>query len=539
MKTFFCLISGLVCLLLCFSSSASAAFVPDTGQSICYDNTTDIACPQPGQPFYGQDAQYAAHPHSYTKLDATGAALPASAVSWSMVRDEVTGLIWENKVSADSTKNYNDPHDPDNTYTWYDSDPLTNGGNAGTPGDGTDTEDFLAALNGADFGGYDDWRQSTVKELAALIDADFSSTMLDPDYFPSIKSDAYWSSTTWEFTNANAWGVFFLDGEIGNLAKSYPSVYALAVRGTQTANSFADNGDDTVSDTTFGLMWQKTSVPDKNWQEALAYCESLDLGGYTDWRLPDRNELHLIVDYTRHNPSINITYFPDTPSSLFWSSTTKLPNPAEAFVVWFEHGYSSGVSKKLLQHVRAVRTIGSLPSTTTVPTTTVPTTTVPTTTVPITTVPTTTTTTAGGSTTTTTVGSTTTTIKNCPFRGSEAGAPGVQPLRQLRDSQIDTAIGAVIASMYYQNMDEISDILRDNRRLRYRFNRITRGTMPVVGRLLRQGTATIAEDELFEMHGFLIDLQARAGIKLGMDIDFIVRGLESGWLLQWLGVSVE
>ena len=80
------------------------------------------------------------------------------------------------------------------------------------------------------------------------------------------------------------------------------------------------------------------------------------------------------------------------------------------------------------------------------------------------------------------------------------------------------------------------DILRDNCRLRYRFNRITRGTVPVLGRLLRQGTATIAEDDLFEMHGFLTDLQARAGIKLGMDIDFILRGLESGWLLQWLGV---
>jgi hypothetical protein len=529
MKTFFCLISGLVCLLLCFSSSASAAFVPDTGQSICYDNTTAIACPQPGQPFYGQDAQYAAHPHSYTKLDATGAALPASAVSWSMVHDEVTGLIWENKVSADSTKNYIDPHDPDNTYTWYDSDPLTNGGNAGLSGDGTDTEDFLAALNGAVFGGYDNWRQPTVKELAALTDADFSSTMLDPDYFPHVKSDFYWSSTTWEADNESAWVLTFLDGVPGVSPKLYPANFAIAVQGTQTANSFADNGDDTVSDTAFGLMWQKVSVPDKNWQEALAYCESLELGGYTDWRLPDRNELNLIVDYTRHNPSINTTYFPDTPSSLFWSSTTKLPNPAEAFVVWFEHGYSYGLSKKLLQHVRAVRTIGSLPSTTTAPTTTVP----------ITTVPTTTTTTAGGSTTTTTVGSTTTTIKNCPFRGSAAGAPGVQPLRQLRDSQIDTAIGAVIASMYYQNMDEISDILRDNPRLRYRFNRITHGTMPVVGRLLRQGTATIEEDDVFEMHGFLTDLQSRAGTQLHMDIDFIVRGLESGWLLQWLGIAVE
>ena len=32
--------------------------VPDTGQTKCYNNTVEIPCPQPGEPFYGQDAQY-------------------------------------------------------------------------------------------------------------------------------------------------------------------------------------------------------------------------------------------------------------------------------------------------------------------------------------------------------------------------------------------------------------------------------------------------------------------------------------------------
>jgi hypothetical protein len=63
--------------------------------------------------------------------------------------------------------------------------------------------------------------------------------------------------------------------------------------------------------------------------------------------------------------------------------------------------------------------------------------------------------------------------------------------------------------------------------------------MPVVGKLLRQGSATIAADDLLAMHEFLTDLQGQAGLKLRMDIDFILRGLESGWLLQWLGVAVE
>ena len=88
---------------------------------------------------------------------------------------------------------------------------------------------------------------------------------------------------------------------------------------------FIDNGDGTVSDTTTGLMWQKATAPGTyTWQQALAYCENLVLpaGGYSDWRLPDRNELQSLVDYSRYNPAINTTYFPNTVASYYWSSTT-------------------------------------------------------------------------------------------------------------------------------------------------------------------------------------------------------------------------
>lgn len=128
--------------------------MPDTGQTKCYDNEKEIPCPQPGEAFYGQDANYTINPPSYTKLDASGNALPDSASSWVMVHDNVTGLIWEVKQNKDEVKDYTNPRDADNTYTWYDPDPATNGGDAGTPGDGTDTEDFIAALNAANFGGF-------------------------------------------------------------------------------------------------------------------------------------------------------------------------------------------------------------------------------------------------------------------------------------------------------------------------------------------------------------------------------------------------
>jgi len=74
----------------------------------------------------------------------------------------VTGLIWENKT-VDGTI-----HDKNKTFTWYDSNPATNGGYAGTPGDDTDTEDFIRTLNSAHLGGYSDWRLPTMNELDSI-----------------------------------------------------------------------------------------------------------------------------------------------------------------------------------------------------------------------------------------------------------------------------------------------------------------------------------------------------------------------------------
>ena len=47
-------------------------------------------------------------------------------------------------------------------------------------------------------------------------------------------------------------------------------------------------------------------------------CGSLNLGGYSDWRLPTKKELMSIVDYSipYPGPTINTTYFPNTNSVL-------------------------------------------------------------------------------------------------------------------------------------------------------------------------------------------------------------------------------
>lgn len=179
-------------ILLLVAGSARAWPVPDTGQTKCYNEAgSEIPCPEPGQPLYGQDANYTINPPSYTKLDANGNALPDSASSWVMVRDNVTGLIWEVKQSKDGVKNYSNPHDADNTYTWYDPNPATNGGNAGTPGNGTDTEDFVNALSSATFGGFSDWRMPTRKELRTIVDYGRYNPSINTAYFPNTVASHY------------------------------------------------------------------------------------------------------------------------------------------------------------------------------------------------------------------------------------------------------------------------------------------------------------------------------------------------------------
>jgi hypothetical protein len=318
---------------------------------------------------------------SFTKLDGSGNALPDSATSWVMVKDNVTGLIWEMKTNKDGKKDYSNPHDADNTYTWYDSNPATNGGNAGTPGNGTDTEDFIKALNDAHYGGYNDWRMPTIKELAYIVDHSipYPGPTINTSYFPNTAASWYWSSTTYADYTHDAWYVYFNYGYDHYTNKNYDG-YVRAVRGGQSgafgdsviglfetldsddsydmasAGSYTDNGDGTVTDVGTGLMWQKGySSEEMNWEEALAYCEGLNLGGYTDWRLPNKKELRSLVDYSRYNPAINTTYFPNTAASWYWSSTTNANGTDSAWIMDFNDGYDHYGLKGDSYYARAVR----------------------------------------------------------------------------------------------------------------------------------------------------------------------------------------
>ena len=62
----------------------------------------------------------------------------------------------------------------------------------------------------------------------------------------------------------------------------------------------------TVVDSVTDLEWQQSDDDSvKTWQEALSYCETLELDAKSDWRLPDIRELVSLVDPARYSPAIN------------------------------------------------------------------------------------------------------------------------------------------------------------------------------------------------------------------------------------------
>jgi len=147
-----------------------------------------------------------------------------------------------------------------------------------------------------------------------------------------------------------------------------------------TVNRFINNSDGTITDKLTGLVWLKesrcletlggvTTKDGSTWLDALVWTKSLSNGkcGLSDksvegqWRLPNINELEILVDYSRAGTHMQnaLSYeaqkiFGDTQSG-FWSSTTSAFDNGYAWCILMKHGEARINTKKAYLAVWPIR----------------------------------------------------------------------------------------------------------------------------------------------------------------------------------------
>jgi hypothetical protein len=169
----------------------------------------------------------------FTRLDEIGDEVDEETTTWSCVRDNITGLIWESKTDPVSTT----LHSSSFSYSWFQSD--DNGGFEGdSNGSSTscsitdcNTESFIAEVNSQGLCNFRDWRLPTHNELLSILHLGKEvAPIIDADYFPyttdSLTSPVwYWTqdSSADGFANEqaqNAWAIDFTSGNDNFLNKS-------------------------------------------------------------------------------------------------------------------------------------------------------------------------------------------------------------------------------------------------------------------------------------------------------------------------------
>lgn len=213
--------------------------------SVTIDSETD-SVPTGQDGYYGRDVTHNddSDGHagfSYTKLDANGQPLDASATEWSCVQDNVSGLVWEVKTT-DGGLQHNT-----NTYTWYNPNSTTNGGDAGTQNGGSctgsdcDTHAYINSINEQGLCGANDWYLPTIEQLVSIIDYSVGQPNIgvDKNYFPNVVYKhlgtvwySYWSSVTVSNSPERALGLDFdtAPGQYVQVRKDYVHTFVRAVR---------------------------------------------------------------------------------------------------------------------------------------------------------------------------------------------------------------------------------------------------------------------------------------------------------------------
>ncbi len=124
-----------------------------------------------------------------------------------------------------------------------------------------------------------------------------------------------------------------------------------------SGGTYVNNGNETITDNKTGLTWLQCPLglsgglcniggaSNTDYPTAISACSSLNFAGRT-WRLPKYFELQTLIHYGTLNPAIDTSFFPGAIGVSFWSSTTVVATPTNAYTIDFTNGVGSSTVAK-------------------------------------------------------------------------------------------------------------------------------------------------------------------------------------------------
>jgi hypothetical protein len=285
--------------------------LPDSGQ---FRETTWVR---------GEDRDYERNPMSFS-ISEDGA----------IIIDNNTGMMWERRLKWkwDKTTPPKGDWRPQDVFSYKDGEPRRRPYHEGVQ--------YCKQLR---LGGYDDWRMPNMKEGHTIAHYAAARPTIHTRYFKDVDpgipgygdrgKGGMWAGPIAPDHNNSGWHLGFIDGHF----MGYPRGGYKTTRCVRADNmggyflpDYTVNGDGTVTENVARLMWvQESKSGLLDWEEALQYCEDLQLAGHGDWKLPSNKEMTSIVDLTKQKPALDAEVFPDTDyKAFYWSRTPETRDAA-------------------------------------------------------------------------------------------------------------------------------------------------------------------------------------------------------------------
>ncbi len=183
--------------------------------------------------------------------------------------------------------------------------------------------------------------------------AGFSFTKLDATGTPLADQSVDYATTPWSCVKDKVtglvWEVKSTDGGLHDKNDRY---------NWYNTDPSTNGGTDGYADDDGNICYGYNSSDSSsfcNTQAFTARVNSQSLCGQTDWRVPDINELHSIVHQGIFYPAIDTSYFPNTQSSYFWSSSPHAISTNNAWGLYFSYGTDTAAFHGNGNYVRLVR----------------------------------------------------------------------------------------------------------------------------------------------------------------------------------------